>query len=412
MNVLNVKLSPDGFITGDNLEHTLYVYNEAHFKTKEQASAMTNNLVMDTSSSTIMQFPFGSAAMKPELECARKLLPILGKENKITIWAYGSEAKEILPLTLLKEISIEKVLKQLEEAFQGGSTNPLKFWEKKINEKIASNSIEEIDFFGDGKLDTEVKDKVISIAKKCAERGYKIKAFGIGKGADMATMEKIAQEAYYIEDPEQLPALFTDQISENINIVGKKAEIILELTKQSHAQILSSFVLLPQIRNSEQKELIEFPAPSGLIAAITKIAIAPAKKEGTFKIGKVTLKLDGELIESKDLVIRFCSDGKDICRDKQVFCNNILVEISQYRDQMLEKEQNQKYQEAVAIANLILKKTLVIESNNNILSSDLLQKSQNIRTLTQNALQMWEQERKIGEDLTNRLVFETTRTQI
>jgi len=304
----------------------------------------------------------------------------------------------------------DMLVKRVEQIrFRGGGTDPVTALTAAcLNFEQAKNAdaYKRLLFITDGAMnDQSTTDQTSHILKKIHASGVNTIAFGCGSGCDFHFLSQNCNEAFYAENVDQLTPLFQQASAGSTS--AQQAEL---KTTVYNGNIRYAASVVPQIKDHGDLDSIVFQQPKDTIQALVALDINGQAQSGRVRVASVELYVDGQKVARYDVDVEFLIEVPKQELDPEVLEKRMLVEQKQSWDQVVQAQNDQRFEDAIQAANDVIKKSTVFKKVcGSMASSEILQHVGEIERAAQDALSNLSQHQTMDLALTNRLTNLTQR---
>ncbi len=168
---------------------------------------------------------------------AKTLVDQLLPSDQISIVEYDDRISVVWPLAPIK--NPDKIKQTVDQLTPGGSTNLAGGLKKGIDQLFAgeSQAIRRVILMSDGLANTGITDPdhIALMAKNASDRSVNITTMGLGLDYNEDLMQVIAENGggkyYYIENPDQMARIYSEEMSILFSMVTKNMAMALETGK-------------------------------------------------------------------------------------------------------------------------------------------------------------------------------------
>ncbi|MBA3540757.1 MAG: VWA domain-containing protein, partial [Deltaproteobacteria bacterium] len=244
-------------------------------------------LVLDTSGS------MEGAAIEALRSSARQLVGKMRDGDRLAIVAFHSRAEVLVPNAPLDATSRAAALKAIDAIVARGTTDlqaGLQVGLQQVALGQQQNGINRIVLLSDGV--PNAAEVLPALLTNIRQYGFAVTSLGLGVDYDTTLMTRVASETggsfHYIEKPEQLAAVFDDELVKMTTVVGRNLHLILAPGPGVTIEPMAGFT----------------PAGNGQVYATIGDLSAGAVRDLMIPI-KVTARADGSTAELVDATLSF-----------------------------------------------------------------------------------------------------------
>ncbi len=169
-------------------------------------------------------------------QAAQFLVQHLGAEDTLSMVSYNEEVKVDLPPTPVTHKDL--ITQAIDSITAYGSTNLSGGWLQGctlVAQKLIEGQVNRVLLLSDGLANRGVTDaaKLATMARQKREEGVSTTTMGVGMDFNEDLMLQMATEGggafYFIDNPDQAPAIFAEELSGLLNVVGQNLTVALSL---------------------------------------------------------------------------------------------------------------------------------------------------------------------------------------
>ena len=224
--LVETTLSQDGFRADDRTEFVARVHVRPEKIEGLPKPAASVALVLDTS---------GSMAGEPiekAKAAALEFVDALDDDDQVSLVVFHSFTETLVPLRTLDDDGRKVVREAIEGVRAEGTTDllgGLSTGNAQLQSVVANGGLARVVLLSDGQPNEATN--ILPIADQIAAHGITVTALGLGLEYDEALLGKIAQKTggkfHFAESPDQVAALFRDEVLALDRIVGRSAVLTL-----------------------------------------------------------------------------------------------------------------------------------------------------------------------------------------
>lgn len=163
---------------------------------------------------------------------ARHVLDMLDERDRAAIVAYDDQIRVVAPVAPLSRDMRERMKAQIDDLGPGGWTDLAGGWLegcRQIGDRAGGDQVTRALLLTDGLANRGITDveQLMEHARELHRRGVATSTFGVGLDFNEHLLESMASEGgghfYYIERPDQIPAVFRRELGELLTIVAREA---------------------------------------------------------------------------------------------------------------------------------------------------------------------------------------------
>jgi Ca-activated chloride channel homolog len=287
------------------------------------------------------------------------LINHLTTQDYLAIIAYSSQVLIVVPSEL---VSSKALLKHhLTEIDADGMTNlsgGLFAGHTQVKKHINANGINRILLLSDGNANRGITDTedLMPYIKQYSEEGIGISALGVGIDYNEELMMALAENSngnyYYIENPEDIPAIFSQELTHLINIAAKNIKVNIEL--EDGVKLTDSF---GQAYTRSSNNRYEFRLGDlnyderGILLLELNI---PENLQGTKDVATIEviyddMKGEGEIKQKNNLTVSYTHDADlfEESRNTEVDKYAVLTRSTEELERVLESLDRGLYEQAI-----------------------------------------------------------------
>ena len=162
----------------------------------------------------------------------REILSMLREDDAVSIVTFDSEARVVLPSTLVDELDAGDVADAIAALQARGTTNLTDGFRQVLGQMSAHQTRESIDWLvmlGDGIPNNP--NTVLPLATQAAQRQIPVAVLGLGLDFDETLMGQIARESggvyEFVEEPERVALVFREQVMRLEQLVARQMVLTL-----------------------------------------------------------------------------------------------------------------------------------------------------------------------------------------
>lgn|SRR5574341_1614632 len=170
-------------------------------------------------------------------KAAQFLVHHLGKSDRFSVVTYDENVKvEHQPAPVIHKDVIRNVIQNIRS---GGTTNLSGGWLQGcqlVAEGKADGQVDRVLLLTDGLANVGITDpaRLGAMARQKREEGVTTTTMGVGMGFNEDLLVQMAHEGggafYFIDNPDQAPAIFSEELQDLLNVVGQNLVITLTLS--------------------------------------------------------------------------------------------------------------------------------------------------------------------------------------
>ncbi|MFV2005576.1 MAG: VWA domain-containing protein [Gammaproteobacteria bacterium] len=292
-------------------------------------------------------------------EATEFLINHLTTQDYLSIIAYSSQVLIVVPSEL---VSSKALLKHhLTEIDADGMTNlsgGLFAGHTQVKKHLNANGINRILLLSDGNANRGITDTedLMPYIKQYSEEGISISALGVGIDYNEELMMALAENSngnyYYIENPEDIPAIFSRELTRLINVAAKNIKVSIEL--EDGIKLTDSFGQAYTRPSNNRYEfrlgdlnydergilLLELNLPEG-IQGTSDVA--------TIEVTYDAMKGEGEIRQKNNLTVTYTHDADlfEESRNTEVDKYAVLTRSTEELERVLESLDRGLYEQAI-----------------------------------------------------------------
>ena len=201
---------------------------EGEARTDEDRVPLNLSLVLDRSGS------MGGGKLAAVKKAAALLVQRLDPSDTLSVVAYDDEVTVIAPPSTGAEQS--DLVSEIHAIRTGGTTNLSGGWlqgRQFVSDHVSEGSVNRILLLTDGLANVGITapDKLIGLCRNAAVEGITTTTIGFGEGYDENLLTAMADAggggAYYIEEPDQAPAVFEEELAGLLSIAAQNVRVLI-----------------------------------------------------------------------------------------------------------------------------------------------------------------------------------------
>lgn len=227
----DLKLGSPYVLKGGEREMLLNIKLEGKEAVLSERTPVNLALVIDRSGSMSDR-----GKMEYAKEAARRIVGLLGKDDRLTVVAYSTDAEVLLPIR--KIVDKETALSVIDSLYPTDSTNlsgGLTTGIEQLKSLTKEKHVNRVILLSDGLANEGITDpaELGRIASRASEGGIHVTAMGLGADYDENLMMGLAEHGagnyYFIESPNQLAGIFEKEFGQMAAAVARDTVIKLAL---------------------------------------------------------------------------------------------------------------------------------------------------------------------------------------
>lgn len=227
----DLKLGSPYVLKGGEREMLLNIKLEGKEAVLSERTPVNLALVIDRSGSMSDR-----GKMEYAKEAARRIVGLLGKDDRLTVVAYSTDAEVLLPTR--KTTDKEAALSVIDSLYPTDSTNlsgGLTTGIEQLKSLTKEKHVNRVILLSDGLANEGITDpaELGRIASRASEGGIHVTAMGLGADYDENLMMGLAEHGagnyYFIESPNQLAGIFEKEFGQMAAAVARDTVIKLAL---------------------------------------------------------------------------------------------------------------------------------------------------------------------------------------
>ena len=226
----NIKLDHEPIADGGWLLRALLKI-EGEAREETDRAPLNLSLVLDRSGS------MGGAKIQAVKEAASLLVQRLAPADTLSVVAYDHSITVIAPPAAGSEQP--HLVQQIDSIYAGGSTNLSGGWlqgRKFVAEHVRAGSVNRVLLLTDGLANVGITDprQLTGLCREAASNGVTTTTIGFGADYDEELLAAMADAggggAYYIEEPDQAPGVFDEELQGLLSIAAQNVSVQISTT--------------------------------------------------------------------------------------------------------------------------------------------------------------------------------------
>ena len=322
-----------------------------------EAPPVNISLVIDRSGS------MGGDKLSYVKQAARELVNRLRSTDTISLVSYDDRIE--VPFPPASAGSRDRILRAIDSLTARNTTNLSGGWLKGcdlVREFASDGQVNRVILLSDGLANRGITslDKLRKMARDQRAGGITTTTMGVGMGFNEDLMRSMAVEGggafYFIDNPDQAPELFQEELSDLKHIVGQNLEITIETGSQ-----VSGFRQLNDYPFENRSGVLTYNLGEVFAGEtrtqVFELTTAPLSK-GETELGTVRIRcsaVSGETVETIDLTQTIsvkavsASKAKDIKPDTGVVRAALLQKTARAREKAVSLADKREFKEAAKV---------------------------------------------------------------
>jgi len=220
-------------------------------------------------------------------QAAGHVLDMLDERDRIAVVAYDDQVTLLAPSAPVSEPARAELKRKIDELRPGGWTDLSGGWLEgcqQIAGRLASEGVNRALLLTDGLANRGMTDieELAHHARELRQRGVTTSTFGVGLDFNEHLLEALAEQGggqfYYIERPEQIPAVFRRELGDLLTVVAREAFLSIAIPSGVAVELLGD---LPHERTGERLRVFLGDLCAGERRAIYTRVLTPPDAPGT-----------------------------------------------------------------------------------------------------------------------------------
>jgi Ca-activated chloride channel family protein len=238
-------------------------------------------------------------------EAARHLISQLTDKDTVAIVSYSDDVRVDLPASQATAKTRKEALDAISRIRPGGSTNlsgGLFRGQDEVNRNLRTGQVNRVILMSDGLANRGITDTraLSQQAQKHAQQGVSVTTMGVGTDYNEDLMTAVADHAsgnyYFIEKSSAIASVFTRELSRMFSTVAQAA--IVEVLIEDGVELKQVF----GYTSTREGDIVKVPLAemyAGQKRSILLEFVVPTVREGTVRVGEVTLRYEDAQREGK-----------------------------------------------------------------------------------------------------------------
>jgi Ca-activated chloride channel family protein len=228
-------------------------------------------------------------------QAAGHVLDLLDERDRVAVVAYDDQVTLIAPGDSVTERARAELKRKIDELRPGGWTDLAGGWLegcREVAERLAADGLNRALLLTDGLANRGITDieELTHHARELRRRGVSTSTFGVGLDFNEHLLEALAEQGgghfYYIEQADQIPAVFRRELGELLTVVAREAVLSIAIPSGVAVEPLGD---LPHERAGERLRIFLGDLCAGERRALYTRVLTPPDAPGT------SVMLRGEL---------------------------------------------------------------------------------------------------------------------
>ncbi|HEU5011860.1 MAG TPA: VWA domain-containing protein [Roseiflexaceae bacterium] len=260
------------------IEWTITVPNETR---PAERAPLNLALVLDRSGSMV------GDKLRYVQQAACHVLDLLNEHDRVAVVAYDDQINVLSPSVLVTETARNDLKQRINALQQGGWTNLSDGWLegcREVAEHMRGEHVSRALLLTDGLANRGITDieELTHHARELRQRGVATSTFGVGLDFNEHLLEALAAQGgghfYFIERPDQIPAMFRQELGELLTVAAREAFLNIAIPKGVAVELLGN---LPHERDSQRLRVFFGDLCAGEQRRLYTRALTPPDMPGT-----------------------------------------------------------------------------------------------------------------------------------